>query len=256
MTSQPEGRPAHYADPDLVALYDQEGRMPGELDFQLALADRPRIAILDVGCGTGSLALEYAARGHDVTGLDPAVSMLAFASSKPGADRVHWELGDARNFDLKPKFDLITMTGHAFQTIVTDADIVAAATSFRKHLAPSGRVVFETRNPAVAAWKTWTKSSGSQRMQHPSLGPVEVYWEADPPIEPEIIAYAGHYHFLTTGIRKVSRDRLRFATLAKLQQLLATGGLTVNCTWGDWDGAPLASNSPEIIIEARHARLP
>ena len=46
--------------------------------------------VLDLGCGTGRLAIALAARGHLVTGVDPARASLDRARGKPGGDRVTW----------------------------------------------------------------------------------------------------------------------------------------------------------------------
>ncbi|WP_405950373.1 hypothetical protein OG588_32540 [Streptomyces prunicolor] len=48
------------------------------------------------------------------------------------------------------------MTGHAFQVLVTDEELRLALRAVRAALAPEGRFVFETRNPAAHAWETWT----------------------------------------------------------------------------------------------------
>ena len=73
--------------------------------------------VLDIGCGTGTLACRLAARGLTVTGVDPAQASLDVARSKPGADRVIWLLGDATT--LPPMtVDVVTMTGNVAQVFV------------------------------------------------------------------------------------------------------------------------------------------
>ena len=52
-----------------------------------------------MGCGTGLLACEFAARGYDVTGADPAAAMLATARARPGGDQVRWVQASAAGLD-------------------------------------------------------------------------------------------------------------------------------------------------------------
>lgn len=75
--------------------------------------------------------------------------MLAVARDRPHGDKVEWIEATAQAFRSPKRFDLVVMTGHAFQVFLTDEDVRAACLTMREHLAPGGRVVFETRNPAV-----------------------------------------------------------------------------------------------------------
>jgi len=251
MTDAP--MPAHYADPDLVALYDLEGRRGDEESFYLPPAFARRLRVLEAGCGTGFLALVLAGQGHKVTALDPATSMLATARAKPGADAVTWVEGDMRAFALPDRFDLIVLTGHAFQVLETDADIAATLACFERHLAPGGWLTFESRNPLVEGWRTWTREQSAMTLEHPRLGPVEAYWTGQPSTEPEIIDSVAHYHFTRTDNRKISRSRLRFAPQATLVRLLTEAGFSDQIWYGNWDRSPVGPSSPELIVEARRA---
>ena len=245
--------PAHYADPDLVALYDLEGRRGDEEHFYLPPAFARRLRILEAGCGTGWLAHVLARQGHSVTGLDPAPNMLAVARAKPGADAIAWVEGDMRAFSLPDRFDLIVLTGHAFQVLESDADIAAALACFERHLAPGGWLTFESRNPLAEGWRQWTREQSMMTLEHPRLGPVEAYWTGEPATEVEIIDTVTHYHFTRTGNRKISRSRLRFAPQATLSRLLTEASFGDQTWYGDWDRSPVGLRSPELIVEARRA---
>src|SRR5439155_26878977 len=71
-----------------------------DLPLWRELAARARGPILDLGCGTGRVALDLAARGHDVTGLDcePSFVQAMSARARERGVRVRAELGDARAF--------------------------------------------------------------------------------------------------------------------------------------------------------------
>jgi ubiquinone/menaquinone biosynthesis C-methylase UbiE len=254
-TQPPEAlAPAHYCDPVLVALYDLEDIERADFGFYLELAERRGMRVLDVGCGTGALALRFADRGHCVTGLDPAAAMLDCARRKPGAETVTWIAGDARTFAMPQRFDLIVMTGNAFQTLLSDADQIAALANMGRHLAEDGRIAVETRNPDVAEWRHWTPDAHRELLQHPALGPVDVHWQAYPTAEPEIIALETHYLFQASGARRVSHSRLRFAPLDTLSRTIAAAGLEVEHWYCDWQRQTLHDRCLEYIPVIRRPR--
>jgi ubiquinone/menaquinone biosynthesis C-methylase UbiE len=84
---------------------------------------------LGLGCGAGTLCCDLAERGHGVTGVDPAGAMLAVARRKPHAEWIEWVESTAQNYKAHRCFDLIVMTGHAFQVLLNDADALAAPTN-------------------------------------------------------------------------------------------------------------------------------
>ena len=145
----------HYSHPRLAAVYDHENGWSPDRDFYLALPERPGSDILDLGCGTGLLCEAYAANGHRVTGVDPAGSMLEVARRKPHGSEVSWVHASAEEFRSDKRFDLIVMTGHAFQVHLTDREIDASMQTMRRHLKPGGRVVFESRNPTIDWARIW-----------------------------------------------------------------------------------------------------
>jgi ubiquinone/menaquinone biosynthesis C-methylase UbiE len=83
-------------DPRLAALYDPLDPDRSDLDVYLDIAHEfGAQRMLDIGCGTGTFALLAAARGIEVTGLDPDAESLDVARAKPGSERVRWIHGDA-----------------------------------------------------------------------------------------------------------------------------------------------------------------
>jgi SAM-dependent methyltransferase len=107
----------HYNQPELADLYDDENVWDASADYYLDLARRLGAkTLLDLGCGTGTVTRGIvAAIGCSAVGLDPAAPMLAVARRKTKAEPIDWIEGDARTARLGRVFDLIIMTGHAFQ---------------------------------------------------------------------------------------------------------------------------------------------
>jgi 2-polyprenyl-3-methyl-5-hydroxy-6-metoxy-1,4-benzoquinol methylase len=139
----------NYHDPRIAAIYDLANPSAQDTDFYVSLAGPHPCDILDLGCGTGTLCCALAERGHQVTGVDPAAAMLAVARTKPHAERVEWVESSAQSFKSQRRFDLIVMTGHAFQVLLTDAEALSVMATMRDHLRENGRISFETRNPRL-----------------------------------------------------------------------------------------------------------
>jgi SAM-dependent methyltransferase len=242
-----------FADLSLAALYDSLNPWgPGD-DFYLGLVREAR-SVLDVGCGTGQLLRRARAEGHRgrLMGLDPAAAMLVQA--RRARPDVEWVLGDMRVRRWDAEFDLVVMTGHAFQELLGDEEIRGCLRAVRAALADGGRFVFETRNPAARAWERWTPD----RVHEITAGDgtrVRVWHEVQGGGLSE-----GRVRFTETfaGDRwpapRVSRSVLRFLDAEALRGFLAEADLTVVEQYGDWGRGPLTPASPEIVTVAAPAR--
>ncbi|HWC23473.1 MAG TPA: methyltransferase domain-containing protein [Flexivirga sp.] len=151
---------AGFADPRLAVLYDFFDDDRSDLDVYEAIVDELRARkVVDVGCGTGSLAVRLAARGIEVIGVDPAVASIDVACTKPYADGVTWLEGDATTLTGRVDgADLAVMTGNVAQVFVDDADWAATLSAIHGALRDGGWFVFETRRPEMRAWEQWTTS--------------------------------------------------------------------------------------------------
>jgi len=65
-----------------------------------------------------TLGCAFAERGHPATGVDPAAAMLVVAKRKPSAEQVEWVESSAQTYRSERRFDLMVMTGHAFQILL------------------------------------------------------------------------------------------------------------------------------------------
>ncbi|MGH3122077.1 MAG: class I SAM-dependent methyltransferase [Streptosporangiaceae bacterium] len=243
------GRPGEsYADPRLAALYDALNPADASTAFYLSLPGGRPARILDMGCGTGLLACEFATRGHDVTGADLAAAMLAVARGRPGGDQVRWIQAAAAGLATSTRFDLVTMTGHVFQLLLQDRDVQAALGALARHLAPGGRLAFETRNPAVREWQDWNPRDTRQHVQAAGLA-ADVHYDISA-VAGELVTYETWFQFDGARDPVVVPDTLRFMDQAQVATFLAEAGLAQVTWYGDWDGSPYGPASPEIIALA------
>jgi ubiquinone/menaquinone biosynthesis C-methylase UbiE len=242
-----------YTDPRLAACYDALNPPEAHYPFYLALAgDQPK-AILDMGCGTGRLAVALAERGHRVTGADPSAGMMRVARGRAGAERVRWVDSDAARLELEARFDLIIMTGHVFQVFLEDDEVRACLSNLRRHLASGGTLAFETRNPLVEEWRDWIPALTRESLDVPEIGRVEIHYDIAK-AEGAFVTFETHFRFAPDNIVAdvvVAPTTLRFMSQAELAAFLADAGFTTLAWFGDWDHAPVTATSPEIIVLAR-----
>ena len=238
-----------FADDGFARLYDAFNPWgPGD-DFYLALARESGGPVLDLGCGTGMLACRIAHEIQPVIGLDPAKGMLRVARSRPGADKVEWIEGDARHFDMGRRFNLIYLTGHAFQVFLNDDEALAMLRGAARHLAAQGRLAFDTRNPVMRAWQNWT-AGNTETVEVPGFGRVEESVDAIYDETTGIASMTHRQRFLDRGTEQTGRSRIRFTGEDRVAALVAQAGLSLERCFGWWDRTPFNSTASEIIVVA------
>jgi SAM-dependent methyltransferase len=111
-----------------------------DLEVWRALAGEARGDVLDVGCGTGRVALDLATLGHGVTGLDPEPALVIALGSRARERglRVRTSIGDARSFDLGRTFALAIAPMQVMQLLGGRTGRRAALGTLRAHLRTGG----------------------------------------------------------------------------------------------------------------------
>jgi SAM-dependent methyltransferase len=242
----------HFSDIELAELYDalfsRERGSRRDFAFYLPLV-MAADSVLDVGCGTGALLHQARRMGHRgcLCGLDPAPGMIAVARRHRG---IGWIQSDLAATSLGRRFDLIVMTGHAFQVFLEDDEIRRTLTAIRALLTPAGRFAFETRNPAARDWEAWPQKYAAQVVDARGRA-VAVSCAIDTPFDGRVLSFSQTYTSRAWDPPRVSRSRLRFLDPSALDSFLTEAGLTVERQFGDWDRTPLTDTSLEIITLAR-----
>ncbi|MBR8743822.1 trans-aconitate 2-methyltransferase [Nocardiopsis sp. MG754419] len=248
----------HFSEPDLAELYDHfsHWRVTPQDDFYLDLVMDAR-SVLDVGCGTGKLQREARRHGHTgrLVGLDPSRAMLDVGARELGD--IEWTLGDLLHgpYDeqaggpFENAFDLVVMSGHAFQVFLTDEEVRTNLAAVRRALTPDGRFVFETRNPGARAWEAWNPER--KRTVVGPRGREATCVHRLRGLEGDLVTFTSDYHLEGWDGPRVSRSTLRFLDVGRLNGFLAEAGLRVSAQYGYWDRTALQDISEEIITFAR-----
>ncbi len=239
-----------FLEPDLAELYDvfhPWGRR-GDFGFYLPLV-MSAPAVLDVGCGTGELLRRAREAGHTgrLCGLDPADAMLDVARRRTD---IEWVLGDLSTVEWDRDFDLVVMTGHAFQVLIGDDEIRGSVSTIKNALTEDGRFGFETRNPAARAWESWTPHNAVETVK-PDGAMVRMAHAVEPQGRRDVVSFVTTFTSPRWEHPQVSRSTLRFLDAPSLALFLSESDLVIDEQYGDWDREPLSHSGPEIITIAR-----
>lgn len=243
---------AHYTDPLLVALYDAENSGRDDTEFYLRLAARRGArTVVDIGCGTGVLAVGLALDGREVVGVDPADAMLDVARARPGGHLVTWVDGTAEQAlqHVSPgSVDLVVMTGHVAQVFLEDEDWAQVLDTAGQLLATDGCLAFETRDPSSAAWERWTPELTHERVVADD-GTVSTSWVEVTSVEGGLVTFDGHT-VLEDGVDRVSTSTLRFRSQDEVTASLERAGFGSVVVHGGWDGQPVGPGTAELVVVA------
>lgn len=217
---------AIFAHPRLARIYDAFDGDRGDLSAYLAIAEEVRARrVIDVGCGTGTLATLLARKGYTVVGIDPAEASLEVAKSKDHAGSVLWIHGDASAVPAIDA-DLATMTGNVAQVLLTDDDWARALQAIHAALRPNGYLVFETRRPECRAWEEWAADVDPVTLDIPGSGHVERRL-AVTDVSLPFVSFQYTYRFLSGGDVVTSNSTLRFRSRDEVESSLNANGYRV-----------------------------
>lgn len=218
---------AIFDEPKLAEIYDfLDNPDRPDLAPYLAMAEEFHAhTVIDLGCGTGTLACRLAALGKEVAGIDPATASLDVARRKAYAGQVRWTTGTAAQLEGLHA-DLITMTGNVAQVFVTDEEWMTTLRACREALHTDGRFVFEVRDPAREAWKGWNREQSYKTIEAPGIGTVET-WVELMNVELPLVSFRHIFVFRKDESVMVSESTLRFRTRSEIAEALSHAQLTV-----------------------------
>ncbi|MDN5735696.1 MAG: class I SAM-dependent methyltransferase [Brevibacterium aurantiacum] len=217
-----------YHDARCAAVYDVfEGLERDDLDVYAAMVEEfEATSVVDIGCGTGTLAAMLADRGLKVIGVDPSALALDVARTKAGADRVSWIHGTAP--ELPPvQVDMAFMTANVAQVFLTDQQWSETLRAIHRCLRPGARLVFESRDPKVRAWEGWTKGKTYSTADIAGEGQVESWVQLES-VDGEFVNFTGVTIFGSDATRVEEASTLRFRGRTALTHSLEQTGFIVD----------------------------
>jgi SAM-dependent methyltransferase len=218
---------------EVAARYDDDGPMfraevvGVTVDFLAALAGDG--AALELGIGTGRIALPLAQRGVRVHGIDLSEAMVAVLRRKPGAEEIGTTIGDVATTRVEGTFRLAYLVFNTIMNLTTQDTQVACFENVARHLEPGGSFVVEVMVPDLRR-----------------LPPGETYVpfgvsETHVGIDEYDVANQGLVSHHYTDAR-VSIP-FRYVWPSELDLMARIAGLRLRERWADWSRAPFTSES-------------
>jgi len=232
--------PATYGD-RIADIYDSwvsEHGISWSLDDAVAfLADLagPGPA-LELGIGTGRVALPLAARGVEVHGVDASEEMVAVLRSKPGGGDIPVTMGDFAGIPVDGDYRLIYIPFNTFFALLTQEDQVRCFHSAAEHLTPDGVFAFEVFVPDLSRFDRGARVDVTRVGGERVMLDVSLHQAASQSV------VSTHVEITESGTR-LFPVRLRYAWPSELDLMARVAGMRLRERWGGWKREPFTDGS-------------
>jgi SAM-dependent methyltransferase len=195
-------------------------------------------AALELGIGTGRIALPLARRGIPVHGIDLSEAMVARLRAKPGAEQIAVTIGDFATTTVEGRFALAYLVFNTIMNLTTQEAQVACFRNVAAHLEPGGCFVIEQRVPELR------RLPAGQSVLPWHMGPERwVLYSYDLATQ----AMRGHYVEFVDGRGEYSTIPFRYVWPAELDLMARLAGMTLRERWAGWRREPFTSDSPKHV---------
>jgi SAM-dependent methyltransferase len=231
--------PNNYFDARIAARYDADcavmfdaATVEATVDVLATLAGTRRA--LELGVGTGRIALPLSDRGVRVHGIDLSEEMVAKLQAKPDAHDVEVTIGDFATVSVEGPFGLAYLVFNTITNLTTQEAQVACFQNVARHLEPGGCFVVECYVPELRRLPPGvTIHPFDVTATH--LGFEEYDFASQ-------IAFSHHY-WLERGTLETFSAPFRYVWPSELDLMARLAGMTLQERWADWTKAPFTSES-------------
>ena len=190
-------------------------------------------AALELGIGTGRLAIPLRRRGVRVHGIDLSPDMLAELRAKPGGDGIGVTVGDFAATRVDGRFRLAYLVRNTIMNLTTQDEQVACFANVAAQLEPGGCFVIEVIVPQLQ------RLPPGETVRPFTVTPAHLGFE-----EFEVatqIAVSHHYWVVDGRLESLSAP-FRYVWPSELDLMARLAGMTLRERWADWDRAPFTSD--------------
>jgi len=193
---------------------------------------------LELGIGTGRIALPLARRGVPVHGIDMSQAMVARLRAKPGGDAIGVTIGDFATTRVDGTFSLAYLVFNTIMNLTTQEAQVACFRNVAAHLEPGGCFVIEVHIPQLR------RLPPGQNVLPFHVSPTG--WAYDV-YDFATQAMSSNYVEITHGRGEYNSIPFRYVWPAELDLMAQLAGMRLRARWDGWTRAPFTSESDQHV---------
>jgi len=232
----------HFGD-DVAEHYDdsaaqefERSEIEATADFLAGLAGPG--AALELGIGTGRIALPLLARGVRVHGIDLSTAMVARLRAKSGADQIGVTVGDFATTVVDESFCLAYLVFNTIMNLTSQGQQVACFQNVARHLEPGGRFVIEVLVPDLQ------RLARGETIRPFTVTPSRLGFDEYDVVSQSLISH--HYRFVG-GRCDASSIPFRYVWPAELDLMARLAGMTLQERWAGWHREPFSAESTKHV---------
>lgn len=195
---------------------------------------------LELGIGTGRVAIPLAARGMKMYGIDSSPAMLEKLRTKPGSEDIQLHQGSFVSIPFQEKFDLIFVVFSTFYGLLTQDEQIQCFNNVAAHLNSKGMFVIEAFVPDL------TRYQGGQSVRAVQLESQQTRLVASM-LDPVNQIITSQFIVLDKSKTEVKPVKIRYAWPSELDLMAHMAGLKLVYHWDNWGQSPFTSNSSKHI---------
>ena len=232
----------HFGEP-VAARYDESSSdmftpavIEPTVDFLAGLAGDG--AALELGIGTGRIALPLSQRGVRVHGIDLSEAMVARLLAKPGAERIGVTIGDFATTTVDGRFSLAYLVFNTIQNLTSQDEQVACFQNVAAHLEPGGCFVIETGVPNLR------RLPPGETVQAFAVSPTYLGFDEFDVAAQGLIS---HHYTLVDGGLALHSVPFRYVWPSELDLMARIAGMRLRERWSGWQREPFTSESTKHV---------
>ena len=232
-----------YFDERVAARYDERyaylsgpAVVDPAVDFLVELARDGRA--LELGIGTGRLALPLAQRGVPVHGIELSRAMAARLHAKPGSEHIGVTIGDFATTTVDGVFSVAYLVRNTIMNLTTQEGQVACFRNVASHLEPGGCFVIEVLVPRLQ------RLPPGETFQPFDVRPTHLGFDEYDVARQGLVS---HHYWIADGEVEVFSVPFRYVWPSELDLMARLAGMTLRERWGGWKREPFTSDSTEHV---------
>jgi hypothetical protein len=191
---------------------------------------------LELGIGTGRVALPLAASGVEVHGVDASQAMIDVLKTKPGGGEIVVNVGDLAQASLGGPYGLVFVVFNTFFALTTQEEQVSCFASVASALHPEGCFVVEAFVPDQSRWRQHQRVG----VNAVEIDSVNLEVTRHDPVRQQI---EGHVLLISNDAMRLQPVFVRYAWPAELDLMARLAGLRLRDRFGSWAQEPFTSDS-------------